>query len=265
MKHSDELFGTTLRMTRAVCIASLLVAACGPKPMIGPEPNEPGTQPHEQGAAQHLAAAKLEAERLEQHKKLYDPRAQQFVKRCDPTLKDAYPATPICWIETINPTAVHLKEIEEHRMRAVEHRKAARELRDVEERACAGVADEDRDISPFSHREDILGVNPLEEAVPGKRERRVVGATILFRKVTHLTGEQLQSIVNCHLARNAVIGHDVASAAMAQCPLTERGARASVRTLDRGFAVDVRADDALAAQAIWRRAQGLAAVEPKKR
>lgn len=264
MKHPNELSMRRKVAPRALLIASLLATSCGPKTMIGPEPNEPGTQPHAQGAEQHRAAAKLEAARLEQHKELYDPTAKQFVKRCDPTLTNAYPATPICWIETINPTAVHLKEIEEHRMRAVQHRKAARELRAVEERVCAGLTNDDRDVSPFAHRKDILGVSPLEEAEPGSEQRRLAGATILFRKVPNLTSKELQQIVDCHLARNATIGHDVAAAEMVHCPLTQRGARATVRTLDNGFAVEVRAEDAPTAEAIWRRAQGLAAVETKK-
>lgn len=264
MERPNEIITRKKNAPRAVLIASLLAASCAPKAMIGPEPNEPGTQPYAQGAEQHRAAAKLEAARLERHKELYDPNAKQFVKRCDPTLKNTYPETPICWIETVNPTAVHLKEVEEHRTRAVEHRRAARELRAVEERACTGVADYDRDMSPFAHRQDILGVSPLEEADPSTKQRRLTGATILFRKVPHLTGDELQQIVNCHLARNATIGHDVAAAEMAHCPLTQRGARATVRTLDNGFAVDVRADEAPTAEAIWRRAQGLAVIETRK-
>jgi hypothetical protein len=66
-------------------------------------------------------------------------------------------------------------------------------------------------------------------------------------------------MVDCHLARNAAIGHDVAAAEMAHCPLTERGASARVRAVNGGFAVDVRAADADGARAIWRRARALAA------
>jgi hypothetical protein len=150
-------------------------------------------------------------------------RPKQSIKRCDPGDPQQYPAQPICWVETINPTAVHLQEVEAHRERAVHHRKAARELGDVESRACAGITDEDRDMSPFAHRGDILGVNPLEERASKARERRLVGATVVFRAVPRLTAPELQRIVDCHLARNAVIGHDVAAAEMEQCPLTEPG------------------------------------------
>jgi len=48
---------------------------------------------------------------------------------------------------------------------------------------------------------------------------------------------------------------------MQHCPLTQPGATASVRRVSGGFAVDVRSEDALAAQAIWRHAQQLAVVQ----
>lgn len=260
MKHEhDSGKATRLAFRARVMVTALWLGGCGPAAMIGPEPNEPGTGREELGAAEHRAAAKVQAERLEQHKELYDPRAKQSIRRCDLDEKAQYPVAPICWVETVNPTAVHLKEVEEHRMRAVQHRKAARDLQDIESRVCAGIADEDRDMSPFSHREDIKGVSPLEAPVEGKKhEQRLVGATIVFRAVPRLTTNELQRIVDCHLARNAAIGHDTAAAEMAHCPLTERGAQAKVRALKNGFAVDVRADDPIVASAIWRRAQALA-------
>ncbi|MEY4544016.1 MAG: hypothetical protein RL685_211 [Pseudomonadota bacterium] len=259
MKHHDELDERRRPRVASVAVFVLLIAACAPAARLGPEPNEPGTGTKEQGAAQHRAAAQVESARLERHKELYDPHAKQAVKRCDPGNPGQYPVTPICWMETVNPTDVHLSEVEEHRLRAVHHRKAARELQAVEVRACAGVADEDRDISPFSHRGDILGVNPLEEAPAKGKKRQLVGATIVFRAVHGLRAAELQRMVDCHLARNAAIGHDVAAAEMAHCPLTERGASARVRAVNGGFAVDVRAADADGARAIWRRARALAA------
>ncbi|HEU4583224.1 MAG TPA: hypothetical protein VFS67_33425 [Polyangiaceae bacterium] len=247
-------------------VLALVLGACGPAAMIGPEPNEPSTEPHATGAQEHRAAAEREEKRLSRHQELYDPRAQESIQRCDPDRAQRAPGEPICWVETINPTAIHLQEVREHRMRAVEHRKAARDLQDVEERSCAGLAAEDREISPFSHGGDILGVNPLEEPIGNSsNKRRLVGATILFRPVPGLTAAGLQQLVNCHLARNATIGYTVASHEMEHCPLTERGATASVRPVSSGLAVDVRAEDPAAAQAIWRRAQQLAVVprEPK--
>jgi hypothetical protein len=229
--------------------------------MIGPEPNEPSTRPEAASAAEHRAAAKREEARLARHQELYDPKAQRTIRRCNAGSETRAPGEPICWIETINPTAVHLQEIEAHRMRAVEHRKSARELRAVEERVCAGLAPDDRDVSPFSHRADILGVSPLQDtpATP-RREAPIVGATVLFRPVPGLTVAELQQLVDCHLARNATIGYETASTEMSGCLLTQQGTHATVRPLEGGFAVDIKADDVAAGHEIWRRAQLLASV-----
>ena len=243
---------------RAVAIS---LVACGPKAMIGPEPNEPGTTPEAAGASEHRAAAEREEQRLIRHDGLYDPHAKQSIRRCDVASPDHAPGEPICWLETINPTAVHREEVEFHRMRAAEHRKSARQLRAVEERACARLAPDDRDVSPFSHRADILGVTPLETTPPQRgRPRQIVGATVLFRPVPGLTVAGLQELVDCHLARNATIGYQTASVQMSGCLLTQQGTRATVRAMESGFAVDVVADSSTAGQEIWRRAQLLASV-----
>jgi hypothetical protein len=93
-----------------------------------------------------------------------------------------------------------------------------------------------------------------EEKLVGKnRITRDAGATIVFRATPGLTVEWLQRIVDCHLARNSAVGHDMPE--MAYCPLVPRGAQAKVRSVGDGFAVDVRADDAETAEEIWRRAQ----------
>lgn len=229
--------------------------------MIGPEPNEPATKREAAGAAEHRAAAQREEQRLARHQELYDPNAKQRVRRCDAASAKRAPGEPICWVETINPTAVHLQEIEAHRMRGVEHRKAARELRAVEERVCTGLASDDRDRSPFSHRADILGVSPLE-AGPAERRNQplIVGATVLFRPVPGLTVAELQHLVDCHVARNATIGYETASTEMGGGLLTQQGTHATVRALESGFAVDIRADSPTSGQEIWRRAQLLASV-----
>jgi hypothetical protein len=144
-------------------------------------------------------------------------------------------------------------------MRAADHRKSARELRAVEEQVCAGLAPDDRDLSPFSHHGDILGVGPFAAApVLRRNQPRIVGATVLFRPVPGLTLAELQHLFDCHLARNATIGYATASAEMGGCLLTQEGTRATVRAVDNGFAVDVTADSASVGQEIWRRAQLLA-------
>jgi hypothetical protein len=254
--------GRTLRLGVLVIGSLWLAAACGAPAMIGPEPNEPGIQPEEASAAGHLAAAEREEGRLLQHEKLYDPKATQSVRRCDPEHAEQHPGAPVCWVETINPTAIHLAEMNVHCTRAAYHRKAARDLRAAQEDACAGVSADSRAASPLDRRGNVLGVSPLEEpADQTQGKRQLVGATILLRRVPDLTAEKLQRILNCHLARSATSGYGLTTTEADRSPLSESGARVTVREFSSGFAVDVRADDPFAAQAILLRAQKLGVVE----
>jgi hypothetical protein len=70
-----------------------------------------------------------------------------------------------------------------------------------------------------------------------------------------MTAQWLQRLVNCHLARNAALGHDVPE--MPNCPLVPHGVTATVSATDTGFAVALRADTEEAANEIMRRVQGL--------
>lgn len=277
-QHEIGLIMTTRsRNTYWALITSWMLGACGTAAATG-------TQPHEKSVAQHRDASAQEAAEDRRHAAAYDPQASSSQERCDPGIgqppgypvsKNAatpgvyptYPVARICWSEKVNPTAMHQKLAEEHRQVAAQHRTASETLRAVEARACAGLADEDRDTSPFSQRTDIQSVSPLRQDVVsttyesrpegGSSPGRLLGAIIVFRAVPGLTAQWLQRIVDCHLARNAAIGHETASAEMAYCPLAERGARAVVRESRGGFAVDVRADDPPIAEEIWRRAQRL--------
>lgn len=210
-----------------------------------------GTQPHEMGAAQHEAAAAGEEKQAAEHGALYDQGAQRTRQNCSAGLGE------VCWTETINPTEVHKKAAQEHREIAAQHRAASKALAEAEARSCAGISNEDRDASPFAHRADIQSVSRLQEdTTAGKISvKREAGATIVFRATPGLTAEWLQRIVDCHLARNSAVGHDMPE--MTYCPLVPRGAQATVTSVGDGFAVNVRADDSAAAAEIWRRAQQL--------
>jgi len=70
-----------------------------------------------------------------------------------------------------------------------------------------------------------------------------------------LTGEWLQRVVDCHLARNAVVG--AADPTMSYCPLAVPRATATVVPMRGGFAVDVTSDDADSVREIVKRAQAL--------
>lgn len=210
-----------------------------------------GTAPHEMSAAEHQAAAQHEDQQAGGHEAQFDPNARQAEVTCKPS------RGRVCWTAWENPTAEHKISAAEHQELAAKHRAASKELADAESRACAGLSEEDRDTSPFAHGADISSVTQLkEEKRIGKASvTKETGATIVFRATPGLTAEWLQRIVDCHLARNSAVGHDMPE--MSFCPLVPRGVQAKVHSSGAGFAVDVRSDDAETAAEIWKRAQQL--------
>lgn len=231
-------------MSRFFCtlLLPVMLAACGPAA---------GTQPHDLNVPEHEAAAAKEEQQAADHADQHDPNASASEERCSAG------KGRVCWTVTSNPTDEHAKTAEQHHHLAAQHRAASESLRQAEQHACAGLTDEDRDVSPFAHVADIRSVAPLKEerAVGKNKEAFEAGATVVFQAAPGLTEEWLQRIVNCHLARNAAVGHDMAE--MDYCPLVPRGVQAKVRSVGDGFAVDVRSDDAATAAEIWRRAQKL--------
>jgi hypothetical protein len=133
---------------------------------------------------------------------------------------------------------------EEHRRTAAQHREASADLRAAEERACVGVAPEDRDMSPFERAADIATVERLDD-----------GVVVTFRPVPGLTEERLERIIDCHLARSVARGYVVPE--MPDCPLVPRGVKARVRSVGNVLAVEIRGDDENAVKEIHARAQRL--------
>jgi hypothetical protein len=211
---------------------------------------DPGTQPHDMSAAQHEAMAKHEESAATGHAGQHDPSATQAKEVCS--------GRAGCWTSTSNPTAQHAEDAQHHRELAARHRAAAAALIEAEKTACAGISDDDRDMSPFYHREDIQSVSVLTETVKlGKSStQKEVGATVVFRAVPGMTAEWLQRVTDCHLARAAAVGHDMPE--MSYCPLIPKGAKAKVTSVGNGFAVNVSADDAATVAEIKKRAQALA-------
>ncbi len=152
------------------------------------------------------------------------------------------------WAWVSDATTDHRDEAQEHHRLAEAHRAGSQALRDAEERACVGIREADRDVSPFEHREDIASVEPLDD--PGRG-----GVRITFADVTGLTAEWLQRVVDCHIARNAALGHEVPE--MPTCPLVPAGVTATVQRVDGHLAVDLRADTSAATQEVLRRAGSL--------
>jgi hypothetical protein len=210
-----------------------------------------GTDPHDMSAHEHEAAAAREEGESSEHAAQHDPNAQATQENC------SLGRERVCWADTRNPTEEHKAMATEHRNLAAKHRAASQALKDAEASACAGISEEDRDMSPFAHSSDIQSVSQLSEEAPAIKAKlkRDAGATIVFRAAPGLTAEWLQRIVDCHLARNSAVGHEMPE--MSSCPLVPRGAKATVRSVGDGFAVDVYGEDSATAAEIWRRAQQL--------
>lgn len=230
-----------------------------------------GTRPHEMSSAQHQQAAASEQSTGAVHEGQYDADSREKRKRCAPAL--ASNQSRVCWNESVNPTSEHEAIAQRHRELAAQHRAASEALVSAEKKACAGLDADDRDMSPFAHAGDIASVEPLKAQIAtqtpfgttsstgGLETGKDVGATITFRAVPGLSAPWLQRIIDCHLARNAPLGHELASAEMPYCPLTLNGVRAAVREAGSGFAVDVRTDDWATAKEVRRMAQRLTSRE----
>jgi hypothetical protein len=224
--------------------------------------SDPGTHPHDLSVVQHESAARQEETRATAHGAEYDPAAAKDSTVCGQagTIRPATQSGPPCWTSRSNPTEQHTREAAEHRELAAKHRAASAALVQAEQRACAGIDEDDRDISPFYHREDIASVGPVEilPRYSGKSSPdQVVGAAIAFRPVPGITTEWLQHVVNCHLARASAAGHEMPE--MLYCPLALKGVQATVSSAGDALAVRVTSDDTATAQEILRRAQMLQA------
>jgi hypothetical protein len=179
--------------------------------------------------------------------------AKAIAENCE---RGTPPRGSVCWTSTGNPSPEVLKQAEAHRQTAAAHRAASQALRDAEQQACGGISAQDRDTSPFEHREDIEGVEAIQTPVGGKiGGYRQNGASIVVRAVPGMTAEWLQRLVDCHTARNAALGY--AMPEMEHCPLMLKGITASVTSTGRGFVVAIRASDVDTAREILRRAQAL--------
>jgi hypothetical protein len=230
-------------MNKLPVLFTVSLAACA---------STPGAQPHDMSAAQHEAMAQRAEQGAALQQSQYDPSA-----RASSTICNSRSGT--CWTSTSNPTAQHLEEAERYRKMAADHRAASQTLRDAEAQACVGLTEEDRDRSPFTHREDIASVDPLYANLSSGKgpNARLEGATVTFRAVPGMTAQWLQRVVDCHLARNAAMGHEAAE--MPDCPLVPKNVSAQVTATSTGFAVSVRSDDPATANEVLRRARLLTA------
>ena len=218
----------------AVAMAACSGAPTAPSHAMSARQLDRAAAGQEAEASQHVAAARAETQ----------PEHCLVVGGSDPS--------DVCWTSMTHPTEQTLREASDHRRQAAAERAASQALRDVEGRACVGVRDHDRDISPFAHREDIARVTPVLEG------GHAAGATIVFRAVPGMTVAGLQRIVDCHIARNDVAGHRMAG--MSDCPLVPAGVTAHVESTADGIAVTVRAGTEAAREDVLRRAARLVEV-----
>ncbi len=235
-----------MSLTQLTRILGLLALGCSAA--------TPGARPHDMSAENHEAAAKAHQQASEEHAAEYNPEAREARERCALSPKAVRNA---CWSSVRNPTAIHARQAAAHRRHAADHRAASGALRDAEALACAGLGQDDRDISPFAHREDIAGVEPLREPSnnPKIRGTRTVGAVVTLRAVQGMTAEWLQRIVDCHIARSSALGHVVPE--MPYCPLVPKGVSATVSPARGGFRISICAEDEAGGREVLARAERL--------
>lgn len=217
----------------------------------------PGARPHDMSAARHESESHAHARTAEVHAAQYDPVITVERTRCLSQGAGTGTGNELCWTSISNPTEGHLRAAEAHRRHAANHRAASLALREAEAQACAGIAPGDRDMSPFEHIEDIATIDPFVEPLRNSNgiSQRTAGVIITFRAIPGMTAEWLQKIVDCHIARNASLGHSVPE--MPNCPLVPNGVEAQVSSTSGGFTVSIRSGRDDIAREILSRAEQL--------
>lgn len=233
-------------MLRSLLCTSILglTAACA---------STPGARPQDMSIAQHEREGQSQATAADAaHSNPDAARSTPHAAQYDREAAGSEPS----WTSIVTPTEDSVRAAEEHRRQAADHRAASASLREAEGRACTGISQSNRDMSPFEHVDDITNVAPLMEPTGDESGgQRMVGATVTFRAVPGMTAEWVQREVNCHIARNASLGNVVPE--MPNCPLVPKSVQARVTSTGNGFAVSIRSDKESTAQEILARAKRL--------
>lgn len=220
-----------MHTTRIAAVTFALLAACVIAPMSPPRDTS-GSEDREATEREGGVAADELAELAELEQ-----------ERCEP---DSSGARGACWSSIAKPTSESVADIDRRHAAAAARRAASRPLRRAEEHACAGLSAFDRDQSPFVHRDDIVWVDDIYG-----RDLRLEGATVSFGRMRGLTSPWLQRVLDCQLARNAVLGETDDNKT---CPLALPRVRALARDTAQGIVVDVVSDDPEVAREISARA-----------
>ncbi len=177
-------------------------------------------------AAEHERAARVDDERAVAHTSQYDENAANLSVDCG----------EFCFSTWSNPTEQHAMAARRHRALAKKHRAASKTLRDAESTECKDIPERDRDISPFFHGGDILGVDRSETS----RADGPVTFRVHFRTIEGVDVERMQRLVDCHLARSAARGHEAPE--MSYCPLVPPGVEVTVEAAPTGIDVILTVD-----------------------
>jgi hypothetical protein len=230
----------------------LLEAACGGA--ADPEPLEPlSAVGHERAARAHEREADVHAAA---HRDAVARRAAEGYRCVDQPMVTAptsggqpLPLLKPCWTLELRTARDGDRVARAHRAEAARHRAAAADLVRVEHAACSGLGETELSHSPFFHREDVVRVDPV------RRDRELVGARVVFRRVVGLDVVWMARATACHQARAAVMGFSPTF--QSYCPLAVEGITVSVDDTVDGIAVTIRAPEPAAAELVWRRAVAL--------
>ena len=232
-----------------------LVSACGPSASIphrplGVQDNLAEADHHEGDADLHENQAGEAGRRTVQERAACGDRvlADQVTSGGERLL-----GRSPCWTAA-EDEARHRELAADLRADAAVHRARARELAQAEKDACAGMPADELDHTPFFHRADVATVAALVE------NGRVRGARIRFRAVPALTGDWLREAIACHQARAAALGWPEEH--FAYDPTMVPGTSVTVEDDGAAIRVIIRADDDLAAQVAYGRAEDL--LEPRE-
>jgi hypothetical protein len=124
---------------------------------------------------------------------------------------------------------------------ADQHRARIEDLRDAEHQACSGLLDRDGHVMSFGHVEEVRRIE--------KAGSSVVSVMLTATNDGGLKLDEVERVVQCHLARNASRGLDAMDAG--SCPFVP-GARATVRADGRNLSVTIVAPNDVVAKALDR-------------
>lgn len=145
----------------------------------------PGAKPGDMSRSGHEAAAEEEERLAKGHESQYDAGGSRTAPPCLTAARLVGYGYDACWSSVVNPTEEHRNQADRHRKYAADHRAASVALREAEARACTGIAEGDKEMSPFEHIEDIASVEKLFDPLSGGKTptKRFSGATVTFRPV----------------------------------------------------------------------------------